>query len=477
VAAVDTGPRSLTTAFCILGALPVTLESPLPESLPPSGSLALYCSGVASDGELPVRSFAFTVDGALHPPTAFAMPRPDMPCARSGFWGVVPVVVGARAREVVLGAEVGLQDGPEAVELARIPVRAADAHESAPPSPDLIAICMATFNPDIELLERQLDSIRAQTDTHWRCVISDDHSEPARLEAMCELLAGDDRFSVSAAGERIGFYRNFERALSLAPAEAPLIALCDQDDFWHPDKLAVLRGALGDAMLVYSDQRLVDEHGGLIRPSLWRGRANNWTNLGSMLIANTVTGAASLFRREVAELARPFPDSPGIEFHDHWIALTALSAGRLAYVARPLYDYVQHEGAVLGKIASGRGARRWRPARSTLDAWRAAYFLGYVPGQVRAATLLLRCADRLEPGKRRALERYMSAERSLLGLAWLALRPLRALRGRTETLATEWELVRGVLWRRIAPRLGLDTRFPDPPHFEQRRLQRWRART
>ena len=25
-------------------------------------------------------------------------------------------------------------------------------------------------------------------------------------------------------------------------------------------------------------------------------------------------------------------------------------------------------------------------------------------------------------------------------------------------------------------RLQLDTRFPDPPHFEQRRLQRWRAR-
>ena len=38
-----------------------------------------------------------------------------------------------------------------------------------------------------------------------------------------------------------------------------------------------------------------------------------------MLVANTITGAATLFRREVAELALPFPDTPGLPFHDHWL--------------------------------------------------------------------------------------------------------------------------------------------------------------
>ena len=445
------------------------------------------------------------VDGTRQPVTAFAMPRFDMRCLRSGFWGVVPVVAQPGASAVVLGAEVGLRNGPlavelgripvRAIELGRIPVRAADASGAAPPSTGLIpappstgliAICLTTFNPDPDLLERQIESIRSQSDQGWSCVISDDHSHPERFALVQDLVGGDSRFLVSRAPQRLGFYRNFERALSLAPHEAELIALCDQDDFWHVDKLAVLRSSLGDAVLVYSDQRLVDERGGLIRDSLWRGRANNWTSLASMLVANTVTGASSLFRREVAELALPFPDSPGIEFHDHWIALTALSAGRLRYVERPLYDYVQHEGAVLGKVVALHAGPRWPAERSTLDAWRAAYFLGYVPGQVRARTLLLRCSEQLEPGKRRALERYLAAEGSLRGLAWLLIRPLRALLGRTETLATEWELARGVLWYRIAcglvrlgrlpARLLLDTRFPDPPHFEQRRLQRWRAR-
>jgi hypothetical protein len=208
-----------------------------------------------------------------------------------------------------------------------------------------------------------------------------------------------------------------------------------------------------------------------------------------MLIANTVTGAAALFRREVAELALPFPDTPGIEFHDHWIALVALASGELAYIDRPLYDYVQHRGAILGKVtapAQAPGARRWAPGVPRMREWRAAYFLGYVPGEVRARTLLLRCGDRLTPAKRRALERYLAGGSSLTALAWLLLRPLRMLAGRTETLGGEWELAPGILWRHLAAlsarlprwpeRWMLDTRFPDPPHFEQRRLRRWRER-
>jgi glycosyltransferase involved in cell wall biosynthesis len=317
------------------------------------------------------------------------------------------------------------------------------------------------------------------------CVISDDCSTPERYASIEAMVAGDDRFTVSRSVPKLGFYRNFERALRLAPADAELIALCDQDDVWHPDKLATLRGAIGGATLAYSDQRLTTPDGSVLRETLWRGRSNNSTNLASMLVANTVTGAAALMRREVAELAIPFPDTGSIQFHDHWIALVALACGDLAYVPRPLYDYVQHGGAMLGKVAAEN--RPSRPVRlPRMRDWRAAYFCGYQPGRVRALTLLLRCGPRLTPGKRRALERYLSAESSILSFCWLAVRPLRALAGRTETLGGEWELLPGLLWRALAglvaaipfwpERWLLDTRFPDPPVFEQKRLRRWRSR-
>ena len=477
---------------CILGVLPVELESPLPASLPAGSRVALYCSGTASEDGRAVAGLRLLVDGRSHRPSAVAAPRPDTPCRRSGFWGVVPVMAGSAGTEVTLAAEVSLAGGGRrTVELGRIPVTAPAGQTGRDPAPatggraPLIAICMGTFNPPPGLLERQLESIRRQSDEDWTCVISDDHSDEAQFEVLREAVAGDPRFTISRSPVRIGFYRNFERALGLIPREAALVALCDQDDIWHPDKLATLRDSLEDAALVYSDQRLVDSDGAVLRDTMWSGRANNFGNLASMLVANTVTGAASLLRREVAEHSLPFPDSPGIEFHDHWIGLVALASGDIRYVERPLYDYVQHRGAVLGKVArAGRGGPH-RLGRAARGHWRAAYFLGYVPGAVRARTLLLRFGEQMPAGKRRALGRYLAAEHSLVGLVWMLARPLRALWGHTETLGTEWELARGILWKRAAlavshlpwpGRLAPDTRFPNPPHFEQRRMQRWRSR-
>jgi glycosyltransferase involved in cell wall biosynthesis len=333
----------------------------------------------------------------------------------------------------------------------------------------LIAICMATFEPDPALFRAQVESLRAQTDERWVCVVSDDASGPEHVERIRAVLGDDPRFVLSRSDERLGFYRNFERALRLAPAEAGLLALCDQDDRWRPEKLAVLRDALGGAGLVYSDLRLVDADGRVLRDTLWRGRRNDHRDLTSMLVANTITGAAVLMRREIAELALPFPDTPGMPFHDAWLAVVALAAGDVAYVDRPLYDYVQHRGAVFGSVTHGeRPRRRFSP--------RGSYFRGYLPRAVLAAVLLVRCAGRLAPAKRRALERFVAAERSPAAFLWLAARPLRVLAGRTETLGSESELVPGLLWRRLAGPLRLDASLPELLSFEQKRLRRWRAR-
>jgi hypothetical protein len=345
---------------------------------------------------------------------------------------------------------------------------------------------MATYDPDPALFRAQVESLRTQTDRGWICVVSDDCSTPERYSELVAVIGDDDRFRISRSERRLGFYRNFERALRLAPGEAELLALCDQDDRWRTDKLQVLREALGGALLVYSDQRLVDADGRVLRETMWRGRRNNHTNLASLLVANSVTGAATLFRREVADLALPFPDTPGLQFHDHWIGLVALAAGDVAYVDRPLYDYVQHGGAVFGDVTGGGSRRSARAWRNLVRGGRGAYFLGYLPRVVQAEVLLVRCASRLTGAKARTLRRYVAAERSPAAFAWLLARPLRALARRTETLASETELIRGIVWRRIAGRLGrgarspgratLDAGFPDPLSFEQRRLRRWRAR-
>src|SRR5436305_1551689 len=218
----------------------------------------------------------------------------------------------------------------------------------------LVAICMATFEPEPRLLEGQIGSIREQTHENWVCLVSDDGSSAERLGHLRALTAGDERFTLSVGEERLGFYANFERALGMVPPEAGFVALADQDDRWYPEKLAALLAELGEAQLVYSDMRIVDEAGAVVSETFWRGRRNNYTDLASLLLANTVTGAASLFRRQLLELVLPFPEPVGDPFHDQWIAAIALAVGEIAYVERPLYDYVQHGGAARGHEAAMR---------------------------------------------------------------------------------------------------------------------------
>ena len=50
-------------------------------------------------------------------------------------------------------------------------------------------------------------------------------------------IAGDSRFHLHRNRENLGFYHNFEAVLADVPPEAEFVALSDQDDVWHPDKL------------------------------------------------------------------------------------------------------------------------------------------------------------------------------------------------------------------------------------------------
>jgi glycosyltransferase involved in cell wall biosynthesis len=323
----------------------------------------------------------------------------------------------------------------------------------------LVAICMAAYEPEPALLERQLDSIRAQTHENWVCLISDDGSGGKRLARLRELTAADPRFTLARGEGRLGFYLNFERALGMVPAEAEYVALADQDDRWFPEKLATLVDACAGARLAYSDMRIVDEAGGLVSETFWDGRRNNFTNLASLLLSNTVTGAASLFRRELLQLALPFPEPVGDPFHDQWLASLALATGEIAYVDRPLYDYVQHGGAARGHAAA---MGSWDPRR-LLDPRHPRRSLRAVAAHGRrsyeqnveriglaARTIEQRAGAGLAPDKARTLRRVARLGRPPEPGTWLALRSLRRFAGHDETKGIELSLLAAIWWRRLS---------------------------
>ena len=287
-----------------------------------------------------------------------------------------------------------------------------------------LAICLATYEPELALLERQLASLRAQTLREWVCIVHDDGSSPATLAAIARACADDSRFRLFRSAGNQGFYRNFERALSRVPTTTRYVALCDQDDVWHPGKLETCVARLEArprAQLVYSDMRVVDEAGALIAPTFWSRRRNNFKSFETLLFVNSVTGAASLFRGSLLDAALPFPPAVGRCFHDHWLACVAMVAGGLEYVDRPLLDYVQHGANVIGHsefgaltpvMVAARHARNLaemiaRPSKiaDNVQAMRRIYADDYRRLQVIAATLRLRFPD-ADAAQLRALDLF-----------------------------------------------------------------------
>jgi hypothetical protein len=78
------------------------------------------------------------------------------------------------------------------------------------------------------------------------------------------------------------------------------------------------------------------------------------------------------------------------------------------------------------------------------------YFENYCRLALMARALDVRLGASLGPSDRRALRRIQECDSSVRGGAWLALRTLRPLIGRNETMGMERGLVAGILWRRAA---------------------------
>ena len=353
----------------------------------------------------------------------------------SGFEVVLPFPESAAGSEEVLVLRATLASGA-VIERPLGKIRLLAGHHAIPTQVTWpgegprIAICMATFSPPADLFRAQIESLQAQTHTNWVCIISDDNSPNEPWDRARSAFAGDPRFIVFRNRKRLGFYDNFQNAINRAPIDADFISLCDQDDIWHPDKLQTLLAAFQDRNhLVFSNARLVNGRGKILSETFWVDRQNNSSNLAAMMIANTVTGAASLFRASLLADILPFPKPVGPAFHDHWIGLVALLKGDIGYIDTPLYDYVQHTtgvighnynrwngvlGAVLTVLRAGPGrANKTLTAAQLLK--QAVDDYVFVSQKVLLSRILLLRFPNLPEAKRSVLERFTRYDTSMRG--------------------------------------------------------------
>lgn len=243
-----------------------------------------------------------------------------------------------------------------------------------------ISVAMATYNGAPFILE-QLESIAAQDRPPDELVISDDDSNDDTLEILdCFARTAPFRVNVLKNRDRLGSTGNFERAIRACSGE--IIAMCDQDDVWYPEKLALNESALGNASvgLVFSNGNVVDAGLKPLGYSLWdavgfssrnRQSVRARTAYDFMLARWFITGATVAFRSDLIPLILPFPrDLPGY-IHDRWTALLIAAVARIECIDQSLILYRQHLDQQLGARRStvkeemvSRGANR-KPGLAT----------------------------------------------------------------------------------------------------------------
>lgn len=208
-------------------------------------------------------------------------------------------------------------------------------------------------------LAAQVESVCAQQPPPAELVLSDDGSTDASVAVVRETLARHvgavPQLVVLENAPALGVTRNFEQAARQCRHD--LIALCDQDDVWHAGRLARIVAEFErrpDLSLLHSDARLVD---GDLRPlgaTLFEALEVKPEELAAIADGhafevlqrrNLVTGATTVFRRSLLDVALPFPPQ---WVHDEWLAALAAATGRTDVLAEALIDYRQHAGNQIG---------------------------------------------------------------------------------------------------------------------------------
>jgi glycosyltransferase involved in cell wall biosynthesis len=235
-----------------------------------------------------------------------------------------------------------------------------------------VSVALCTYNGATYLRE-QLASIADQTCQPMEVVVCDDGSQDATLAILADFACSVNfPVRIDRNAKNLGSTKNFEKAIRLCRGE--FIALCDQDDWWAPNKLERLLEALDDNSVggAFSDGALMDEDSVPTGETLWGenrfGIAKSDFGLGTregafatLLRNNVVTGATLIFRTSLREKLTPFPEQ---WVHDGWMAWMLVLHSRLMALPEPLIRYRVHRAQQVGVPGRSVTARLER-ARQT----------------------------------------------------------------------------------------------------------------
>lgn len=211
-----------------------------------------------------------------------------------------------------------------------------------------VSVCIATYNGE-KYLKEQLESIICQLKENDEIVISDNGSTDNSFEIIKQLndprinLIHNPKKGLNVKIDSSKFYlvtNNFENALNNCTGD--IIFLSDQDDVWSLHKVSDCLNVFEktNASLILHDAQVVDNVKKIIADSYFKLIGSKKGILRN-LIKNSYLGCCMVFKRNVLDMALPFPEK--IIAHDIWLGLVAEKYFDVFFLEKQLLQYRRHD--------------------------------------------------------------------------------------------------------------------------------------
>ncbi len=209
-----------------------------------------------------------------------------------------------------------------------------------------LAILLAVYEPREDWLIQLLDSLNAQTYPNLKLYVREDRSPTysySRLRELLETHVTAFPWELRQNQHNVGSNKTFEALVR--DCSEDLVAFCDQDDVWLPNKLKngveLLETSPLSPTLVCSELRVIDGDGKVISPDMAHHRHRHVFLRGNglaptLFTRNFVVGCTVILPRERVCSYLPFPKEA---VHDHYIAFRAALDGALDYLPDPQILY------------------------------------------------------------------------------------------------------------------------------------------
>lgn len=224
----------------------------------------------------------------------------------------------------------------------------------------MISIVMTTYN-GAKYISDQLTSLINQTLAFDELIIVDDGSSDGTYRIIEEFKNQHPSMKIITKknDNNLGYKANFKKALSLANGE--YIFLCDQDDIWHPTKIAEMIEVMNEkkAMLLACSFDLIDAQNKKIE-HICDEKASNHNiikfsvtkddiveiSLPYLLKQNFSQGCTMLVRKNIVH--EYLKNTSCILPHDWELAIISACKGKVFFYNKPLIDYRLHSNNTIG---------------------------------------------------------------------------------------------------------------------------------